>query len=148
LKAANSVAKLYRWGTPNLVPTRISTLVALYFAATLAHFAHNAEYIAFYPNMPGWITRETVYVAWLCVTAVGVVGLVLARSGWRAVGALVLAAYGLLGLDGLGHYALALCTEHTLSMNFTILFEVFTGIGLATYAGTFSWQLATRRSIT
>jgi hypothetical protein len=125
---------------PTRLPSRVSILLSLYFLASLAHFVHNAEYIAFYPNMPAWITRETVYVVWLCITAVGVAGLALARFGWRAVGALVLAAYGLLGLDGLGHYTLALCTEHTLAMNLTILFEVFTGTALAAYAGAFSWQ--------
>ena len=39
----------------------------------------------------------------------------------------LLAAYGAMGLDGLGHYALALCGEHTLTTNLTIWFEVVSG---------------------
>jgi hypothetical protein len=116
---------------PARLPRCLELLVALYFGASLLHFVHNAEYIAFYPNMPASITRETVYLVWLAITAVGVTGLALARVGWRAIAGLCLAVYGALGLDGLGHYALALCAEHTLAMNATIWFEVAAGITLA-----------------
>jgi hypothetical protein len=113
------------------LPAWLWALVALYAVASLVHFAHNAEYIAAYPNMPAWITRRTVYVAWLGVTAVGGVAAALAWRGWRVAGALGLAAYGALGLYGLGHYSLALCAQHTLAMNATIWFEVATGAALA-----------------
>jgi len=106
-------------------------LLATYFAASLLHFAHNAEFIAFYPNMPAWLTRENVYVAWLAVTSVGVAGLVAARSGLGALGALLVGIYGALGLDGLAHYSLALCSEHTLAANLTIWFEAAAGVVLA-----------------
>jgi hypothetical protein len=81
--------------------------------------------------MPSGLTRETVYLAWLAVTAVGIAGLVLARTGLRLLGALGLAVYGLLGLDGLLHYTLALCSEHSLAMNLTIWWEVVAGVALA-----------------
>lgn len=112
-------------------PAHIWALLALYFVASLAHFAHNAEYIAFYPNMPAWLTRENVYLAWLAVTSVGILAVTLSLLGKRAAAALCLVAYGGLGLYGLGHYALALCSEHTFAMNFTIMFEVVTGAALA-----------------
>ena len=73
----------------------------MYFLASLAHFTNNAEYIAYYPNMPAWITRETVYLAWLAITSIGVAGIALSRVGWRVLGAVALAAYGTFGLDGL-----------------------------------------------
>ena len=116
--------------TLSAAPKYFSSLYAIYFLASLAHFSHNAEYIAFYPNMPASLTRETVYVAWLAVTGVGVLGLVLARFGWHAMAAAVIAAYGALGLDGLAHYTLALCSEHTLTTNVTIWFETITGASL------------------
>ena len=106
-------------------------LLALYFAASLAHFAHNAEYIAYYPNMPGWLTREKVYLFWLGITAVGALGLLLLRLRWRIAALACLAGYGAFGLDGLGHYALALCSEHTLAMNLTIWAEAAAGLALA-----------------
>jgi hypothetical protein len=113
------------------MPKHIRALIAVYFVATLAHFMHNAEFIAFYPNMPAWMTRETVYLAWLAIASVGVAGIIAARFGWSAVGALLLGAYGALGLDGLTHYTLALCSEHTLAANLTIWSEAIAGLVLA-----------------
>ncbi len=78
-----------------ILPKHVWALVALYFVASLAHFVHNAEYIAFYPIMPGWITRETVYLVWLAITGLGIAGLVFSRLGWLALGALCLAACSL-----------------------------------------------------
>jgi hypothetical protein len=102
----------------------------LYTLASLAHFVHNAEYIAIYPNMPSWITRETVYIAWLGVASVGVAGLLAFRFRFHAIGALFIGAYGALGLDGLLHYTLALCGEHTLITNITIWSEATLGFAL------------------
>ncbi|MFY9317595.1 MAG: hypothetical protein WAO95_18805 [Burkholderiales bacterium] len=105
-------------------------LAAVYFATTLAHFGHNAEYIAFYPGMPGWLTREKVYLAWLAVTSLGFVAFVFARLALPALALLFLALYGAFGLDGLAHYTLALCSEHTLLANVTIWSEAITGMVL------------------
>jgi len=113
------------------LPRHLRILLVVYFLATLAHFVHNAEFIAIYPNMPAWITRETVYLAWLAIASVGVAGLIASRFGWSALGALLLGAYGALGLDGLQHYTLALCSEHTLAANMTIWFEAVTGVLVA-----------------
>ena len=125
---------------------RASTLccfAGFYFAASLLHFAHNAEYIAFYPNMPSWITRENVYMTWLAITGVGVLGGALWWMGWRAAAFVFLTVYGLLGLDGLAHYALALCAEHTLAANLTIWLEAATGVALAAAA---LWHLRRLRT--
>ena len=110
-----------------LLPKHLWVLLALYFAASFTHFTHNAEFIAFYPNMPVWITRETVYIAWLAVSSLGVAGLLVLRLGLHALGAIFIAAYGAFGFDGLLHYTLALCAEHTLATNRTIWFEVIAG---------------------
>ena len=122
-----------------LLPKYIWALLGVYFAATVAHFVHNAEYIAFYPNMPDWITRETVYLAWLAIATVGVAGLVVIRFGWTALGALLLGAYGALGLEALQHYTIALCSEHTLVANATIWSEAVLGTLLA--AACVYWRL-------
>ena len=60
----------------------MNLLFALYTLASLTHFAHNAEYIAFYPGLPVWMTRESVYLAWLAVAAVGGLSLIASRLGW------------------------------------------------------------------
>jgi hypothetical protein len=121
-------------------PKHIWALVALYCLASLVHFSHNAEYIAFYPNMPASLTREKVYLAWLAITGIGAIGVGLSFIGWRIAAAILFVAYGSFGLDALGHYALALCSQHTLAMNFTIWFEVIAGALLAAASGWFVKQ--------
>jgi len=110
------------------LPRYVWVLAATYFVASLAHFAHNAEYIAFYPGMPGWITREHVYLAWLGITAIGVLALLLLRLGLYVFGIAVVGMYGAFGLDGLAHYTLALCSEHTFVTNVTIWSEAISGL--------------------
>ncbi len=105
-------------------------LTAAYFAASLAHFSHNARYIAFYPGMPTWLTPGRVWLFWFAVCGVGLLAWVLTRLGLRALGLLVLGVYGALGLDGLLHYRLGLCSEHTLLANLTIWAEATTGLVL------------------
>ncbi len=115
---------------PQTLQRGLAWLFAAYTLASLTHFVHNAEYIAFYPGMPRWITAQTVYLAWLGVAAVGGLALLALRVGWKAVAYGLMAAYGALGLDGLLHYTLALCSEHTLATNITIWAEVGTGLAL------------------
>lgn len=109
-----------------MFPAHLRVLATLYFLATLAHFIHNAEYIALYPGMPAWLTRETVYLAWLGVTSIGLIAVVLHR--FRSVAVALLGVYGAFGLDGLLHYTLGLCSQHTLSANLTIWAEATTGL--------------------
>jgi len=113
-----------------LLPRHVWALGAVYFVANLAHFAHNAEYIAFYPSVPAWLTREHVYFAWLGITSIGVAALLLLRLGFHAVGVALVSLYGAFGLDGLAHYTLALCSEHTLTTNVTIWSEAVAGFML------------------
>jgi hypothetical protein len=117
------------------LPRSIWVLAGTYFVASLAHFTHNAEYIAFYPNMPAWLTRELVYMAWLAVTSVGVLALLVHRMGFRAWGVALIGVYGAFGLDGLAHYTLALCSEHTLATNVTIWSEALLGLTLLLASG-------------
>jgi hypothetical protein len=112
------------------LPKHIQLLLLVFFVANLAHFAHNAEYIAYYPGLPSWLTREQVYLAWVAGASVGLLGLLVYRTKLKVLGLVLVAAYGALGIDGLAHYALALCSEHTLATNLTIWFEVLAGLSL------------------
>ena len=96
----------------------------LYLAANLLHFSHNAEYLSDYPNLPLWLTRAHVYLAWAGLAAVGVLGYALYRSGRHISGLFLLGAYALSGFGGLLHYARAPLESHTVTMNLTIWFEV------------------------
>lgn len=102
----------------------LCTLALLYAAASFLHFAHNAEYLADYPNLPASFTRAGIYVAWLAAAAIGAAGLALLRFGRTPAGLALLGIYAALGFDGLLHYTRAPIADHTAGMNFTIGFEV------------------------
>jgi hypothetical protein len=101
-------------------------LLLVYAGASFVHFAHNAEYLADYPNLPAWLTRLQVYAVWLGITAVGVLGYGLLHARLRLPGLAVLAVYAAIGFDGLLHYTRAPFAAHTGTMNLTIWSEVVT----------------------
>ena len=113
--------------TEALVPPRacqmLPWLLALYAAASLVHFVHNAEYLALYPNLPASWTRGQVYLAWCGVTLVGLLGYLLYRGGFTRTGLALLAVYGGIGFGGLLHYTRAPVTYHSAAMNLTIWAE-------------------------
>jgi hypothetical protein len=100
------------------------TLILVYGAASLAHFAHNAVYLNLYPNMPTWLTPLGVSTAWLGVAAIGAVGYYLFRKGLTVTGLAVISLYAALGFAGLDHYAIAPISAHSMMMNATIVAEV------------------------
>ena len=95
-------------------------LLLTYGVASLVHFTHNAEFLADYPNLPKSWSPAHVYLAWIWMTAVGVLGWLLLSRGLILVGLFALMLYAVLGLDSLGHYVLAPMSAHTAAMNATI----------------------------
>ena len=63
---------------------------AVYAVASFLHYAHNAEWLQYYPNMPRGLTRARIYVVWIAVTIIGVVGYRLVRSRHLVAGLFVL----------------------------------------------------------
>lgn len=105
-------------------------LLALYCATSFIHFAHNAQFLKDYPNMPAWLTPLQVYAVWLGEAMVGLVGVALARTRLRLLGVFLIGVYATLGFDGLGHYWLAPMSAHTVAMNLTIWAEVLAAAAL------------------
>jgi ribosomal protein S18 acetylase RimI-like enzyme len=100
----------------------------LYAAVSFAHFAHNAEYLRDYPNLPATWSKAEVYGAWCALTAFGVVGFAFYRRGLRLFGLGTLAVYALTGFAGLLHYTRAPLTHHSIAMNLTIWCEAAAGV--------------------
>ena len=130
---------------PHSLPKHLLVLLTLYCAASLAHFAHNAEFLDEYPNMPVWLSSLKVYAAWFGVTAVGLLGLLVAGTRMRGLGVLLIAVYAALGFDGLAHYSLAPRSAHTFAMNFTIWFEVATAAVLLVATSMFLFGRSSER---
>lgn len=110
----------------------LAVALAVYCAASLLHYAHNAAFVHEYPNLPASLSSATIYWAWLGVTAVGLAGYLLFRRGYQIAGFAVIAIYAVIGFDGLAHYSLAPISAHSGMMNFTIWFEVATAAVLLT----------------
>jgi hypothetical protein len=117
-------------------------LVLVHAAASLVHFAHNATFLADYPNMPAWLSPAGVYAVWLGQAAIGAAGLLLFLRG-RATGLLLIAVYAVLGFAGLDHYVLAPMSAHTAAMNATIWLEFATGLLLLAFV---AWRIRTLRA--
>jgi len=129
------------------LPKPLLYLMVAYAVASLVHFAHNAEFLADYPNMPAWLSSAKVYLAWLGVTAVGVFGYLLVRRGFWRAGLFVIGVYAALGFDGLAHYGLAPMAAHTATMNFTIWLEVaMAALLLIATAGVMATRAGDKRS--
>ena len=99
----------------------------LYSAATLLHFAHNAEYLIQYPNLPASWSRAEIYAAWCCLMALGLLGYGLYALGPRRIGLTTLGLYACLGFGGLLHYSRAPMAHHSSMMNLTIWTEAIAG---------------------
>lgn len=119
-------------------------LVLMHAAASLAHFVHNATFLANYPNMPGWISPAGVYAVWLAQAAIGAAGLLLFLRG-RALGLALIAIFAVLGFAGLDHYVLAPMSAHTAGMNATIWLEMTTGMILLAFVALRANVAALRR---
>jgi len=111
----------------------LPVLLLLYAGASFAHFAHNAEFLADYPNLPSWLTRAQVYAVRFALAGLGVLGYVLIRVRHYRLGLVTLAVYAAVGLDGLLHYTRAPFAAHSAAMNATILAEV-AAAGLVLFA--------------
>jgi hypothetical protein len=105
----------------------IRNALLLCIAATLLHHVHNAEFLEHYPSLPAWISRGSVYAAWLGAALVGLAGYSLRK---RAAGTMLLVLYGAYALGGLVHYALAPISAHSFAMNLSIWLEAAAGAAL------------------
>jgi hypothetical protein len=109
---------------PHRTGGSLPAFLLAYAAASLLHFVHNAEYLKDYPNLPASWTRADVYAVWLAQAAVGLIGYLLLRSGWKRTGLALIGAYALTGFFGLAHYYVAPVAAHTPAMHATIWLEV------------------------
>jgi hypothetical protein len=105
-------------------------LLVICACAGAAHFAHNAEYLSAYPNLPTDWARGDVYLGFALVSVPGVLGWLLYRGGASRAGLALLYMYACLGFGGLLHYARAPFHRHTAVMNITILAEAAAALAL------------------
>lgn len=101
--------------------------LAVYCAASLTHFTHNAIFADSYPGLPASLTPLRIMAAWLLEAAIGIVGYVAFQHGYSRSGLALIALYAVLGFDGFAHYTLAPVSAHTVAMNASIWAEAIAG---------------------
>lgn len=84
-------------------PRTWTWLVVAHLVASAAHFADNVARFEQYPE-PSWLDPVRVAASWVLLAGLAVLGLRWHLRG-RAAGAVCLVASSLLGIAGLGHYA-------------------------------------------
>ncbi|MDM9381849.1 hypothetical protein QUB80_14185 [Chlorogloeopsis sp. ULAP01] len=123
-----------------LVPLLITNVVI-----TISHYTDNAIFIDRYPA-PEWISYSyRVYMAWIILTLIGVVGYLLYRKGILRIAYLFLGIYSLTGLFSPGHYFYGEMSKFSLKMHTLIWFDFIAGlsiIGFITWSGLIlkEWQ--------
>ena len=105
-------------------------------AVSIVHYTDN--YLAFdrFPNDgPGpEVTADSIWIAWLVLTAVGVAGYVLYRRGQIRGGSALLAVYSISGLIGLGHYTAPGTSELAWWRHVHIWVDILCGVAVLGFA--------------
>jgi hypothetical protein len=113
----------------------VGGLLLAYGAASLLHFGHNAAFAHAYPNLPAGLTAPRILVVWVAEASIALAGWIAVGRGHARAGLAAIALYAALGFDGLGHYALAPVSAHSLAMNLTIALEAVTAGALLAATG-------------
>ena len=101
----------------------LEVLLLTYLVASFLHFIQDAEYARAYP-LSGWSSTSSVYITWLAISAIGLLGYLIHRSTLRWVGQMVLCLYAVVGFDGLFHYTRAPFSTYSRAMNISIGVQV------------------------
>ena len=102
------------------------------FVSTAIHYTDNYLDIHDYPQ-PEWITRPTVYVAWLLFTAAGAIGYWLYTSGRVVPSYLFLLIYSYTGTSSLGHYLYGGFSDFSAKMHFFIWLDALAGFAVMAF---------------
>jgi hypothetical protein len=119
---------------PNLRLLNIVFFTAV--ASSIGHYTDN--YLAFdrYPNdgVGPDVTANSVWIAWVVFTAVGVAGYLLYRRGDIRRGSALLAAYSVSGLISLGHYTAPGMSELAWCRHVNIWVDILCGVAVLAFA--------------
>lgn len=110
----------------------LEVLLLTYFVACFLHSIQDAEYARAYP-LSGWDSTASVYITWLAISALGLLGYLIHRSTLRWVGQVVLCLYAVVGFDGLFHYTRAPFSAYSRAMHISIGVQVVVASILLAY---------------
>jgi hypothetical protein len=99
---------------------------------TVVHYADNYLYFDEYPQ-PGSLRRWQVYTGWIVLTAVGVLGYRLYKSGYAGAAYVALVVYSYTGTSSLGHYLYGSWSEFSVKQHVFILVDGATGLAVLAF---------------
>ncbi len=118
-----------------LRPPSVATVGLVVLAGVLLtsfHYTDNYVSIETYPQ-PDWITGAVILVGWPVLTAFGVGGYLLYRSGRFAAAQACLLVYSYTGLSSLGHYLYGSLSEFSAKQHVLILSDGVTGVAVLAF---------------
>ncbi|MEE3717149.1 hypothetical protein V2H45_10365 [Tumidithrix elongata RA019] len=97
--------------------------------STAIHYTDNYVFIADYPQ-PDWITLPSIYISWIVLTGIGILGYWLYQQDkfWLAYSCLSI--YSLTGLSSVAHYFYGSISQFSLKMHFFIWTDWLTGFSI------------------
>jgi hypothetical protein len=108
-------------------------ILAASIVSTAIHYGDNYFAIERYPG-PEWIKGPVIYVGWIVLTAIGVLGYVLYRRAMYLPAILCLLVYSYTGVSSLGHFLYGDWSEFTTAMHVSILADGVTGTAVLAFA--------------
>ena len=99
--------------------------------STAVHYTDNLVNIDRFPQ-PGWVTEPRVWMSWVLLTAIGLIGYRLYVRGNFVAAHACLAIYSYTGLSSLGHYLYG--TPEPLLRNVSIVLDGLTGGAVLAFA--------------
>jgi hypothetical protein len=116
----------------NQRPTLLLVLLIVGIVTTILHYTDNFLFFDNYP-VPTWITKPSVYVAWLILTSFGIAGYWLYKQRLFWIAYVCLCVYSITGVSSLGHYFYGSLTNFSVKMNTLIWLDAISGTALLSF---------------
>ncbi len=105
--------------------------------STSFHYTDNATFINNYPE-PDWITVSGIYITWIVMTIIGIVGYWLYTQEKLGLSYLCLCIYSVTGLSSPAHYFYGAMSNFSTKMHTLIWLDLLTGafvLGFVIWSG-------------
>lgn len=112
--------------------------------STNLHYTDNATFITNYPE-PDWITVSGIYITWIALTIIGIIGYWLYTQAKLWLSYLCLSIYSITGLSSPAHYFYGAMSNFSAKMHAFIWLDFLTGasiLGFVLFSGILlrEWQ--------
>jgi hypothetical protein len=115
--------------TNDKAPNLLLNILIINLIVTSLHYTDNAVFISKYPQ-PDWITVTGIYLTWIVLSSIGLIGYWLYRQQKFKLSLIFLGIYSLTGLSSFAHYFYGNLSEFSTKMHLFICLDVAVGMML------------------